>query len=377
MLPLRLSQSVDERGATLILAHELAHLRRRDHWVRGIELIVSVVYWWNPLVRFVRWQIHRAEELCCDAWVCRAFPAETRRYAQLVLETAESLRAPQVGAGLLPASPFLRSHSLKARIEMILQNRFAPRASRNATIAIALFAMLLLPSFADTSKPQAPADSQDRAEATDNKAAPATSEFPYAVKFEQGATRFEKGDEISIDEIRGTADTFTPGNIYWIKGTYKLGSHDRAALSAYTTAADAKNGTSYSFAVQSTVVDRGSGTFTLFLPMPYRGWPHVSFYPTRGPAEENASAADAVQLQIDRLWQRVDAARIRAQTSPTSKAYADDLERQLIRATGPRVRAAKSGESFGGNYFGTGEWVLKRWWGSPDPKAIEPGKEKP
>ena len=35
-------------AAALILAHELAHLRRRDHWVRALELFVSTVYWWNP-----------------------------------------------------------------------------------------------------------------------------------------------------------------------------------------------------------------------------------------------------------------------------------------------------------------------------------------
>src|SRR5262249_8763159 len=49
---------------------------------------------------------------------------------------------------------------------------------------------------------------------------PTTSEFPFAVRFEQGATRFLKGDHISIVEVRGTADTFSPGHLHWIKGTY-------------------------------------------------------------------------------------------------------------------------------------------------------------
>lgn len=292
----------------MILAHELAHLRRRDHWVRVVELIVATVYWWNPLVWVIRREIHQAEDLCCDAWVRWAFPDCAKRYAEVVLTTAESLSASQVGARLLPASPFLHSLSLKARIEMILQNRFAPRVSTRSTFVIALVALLVLPTFVETTKTQARAGSKD-----DAPAAPAgkpdtlaTSEFPYAVKFEQGATRFESGDNITIDEIRGTADTFIPGNIYWIKGTYKLASQARASLAAYTTAMDSKDGTGYSFNVQTTVVNRGDGTFTLFLPMSCRGWPHVSFYPAGG------------------------------------------------------------GESFGGNYFGTGDSVLKRWWGSKE-----------
>jgi hypothetical protein len=139
----------------------------------------------------------------------------------------------------------------------------------------------------------------------------AASQFPHAVKFEQGATRFLPGDKIAILEVRGTAATFSPGNIYWIKGTYTLASRDRATLSAYTTAKDSANGTSTPLKAQSTVVTRGSGTFTLFLPMTCRGWAHVSFYPADG------------------------------------------------------------GEGFGGNYFGTGDSVLKRWWGAEETDRVK------
>ena len=130
-----------------------------------------------------------------------------------------------------------------------------------------------------------------------------------------------KGDEITIVEVRGTADTIMPGNIYWIKGTYTLASHDRAMLAAFTTARDAADGTGPSLKVQTTVVTRGTGTFTLFLPVSCRGSPHVSFY------------------------------------------------------------AADGGEDFGGSYFGTGDSVLKQWWGAKGGSAQENGlpaaKEKP
>src|SRR3990172_7570692 len=135
------------------------------------------------------------------------------------------------------------------------------------------------------------------------------------VPFVQAASSFQDGDKITILEVRGTAKTFKPGNIYWIKGTYTLRSHDRAMLAAYVTAKDAAHGTSPTLSVQSTNVDRGEGTFTLFLPMTYRGWPHVSFYPADG------------------------------------------------------------GEGFGGIYFGTGDSVLKKWsevYGPTDASAPTP-----
>jgi beta-galactosidase len=36
------------------MAHELAHLRRCDHWVRRLELVVTALYWWFPPVWLAR-----------------------------------------------------------------------------------------------------------------------------------------------------------------------------------------------------------------------------------------------------------------------------------------------------------------------------------
>ncbi len=382
VLPMRLVSRLDDEGLALILVHELAHLRRGDHLVRIVELLVSVVYWWNPMAWIARRQIHQAEEFCCDAWVRWAFPDCKRRYAELMLSVAESLGRPQRGPQLLPASSFLRSSFLKVRIEMMLESRFAPRVSRKSLFLLALVASLVVPSFVDIGRTEARGGSQDECanestgelqkkmaksietrqnlldarnqlepadrlfrkenttrvqrEARSVVAEPAAletqlaeaalaasehgqppradrkpetsagSEFPFMVPFEQGVTRFDKGDNIKIVEIRGTAETFVPGNLYVIKGTYTLTSREKASICAFTTAAEAKDGVSVPLKVQSVVVDKGHGRFTLFLPMKYRGWPHVSFYPTPG------------------------------------------------------------GEGFGGNYFGTGESVLKRWWGEKE-----------
>lgn len=306
VLPMRLLGQLDDERAALILAHELAHLRRRDHWVRAIELLISVVYWWHPLVWLVRRRLHVAEEQSCDAWVCWALPGCGRRYAETLLPLAESPGAQPIERHLLPASPFLRSFSLKARIEMILQNRCSPRISARAVPVVAVMAVLVLGVSIEPQRKNALAATGDDTSAATSEEAQsrAASEFPYAVKFEQGATQFAEGDNITILEVRGTAETFKPGHIYWIRGTYKLASHNKAMLAAYTTAMDAENATSQPFQVQHAYIDEGEGTFTLFLPMSCRGWPHVSF-------------------------------------------YAD-------------------GGSFSGNYFGTGDSVLKPWWGSEE-----------
>jgi hypothetical protein len=203
------------------------------------------------------------------------------------------------------ASPFFRPFSLKARIEMVLAERFAPGISRQSMLLIALLASLVLPLFVRATRAEPRLGSRHDQPAVNSRKpdSPATLEFPHVVRFEQGATRFQIGDKITIQEVRGTAETFAPGNLYWIKGTYTLASHHRASLAAYVTAMDRENGRGPTFRVQETTVNEGDGTFTLILPVSYRGWPHVSFYPADG------------------------------------------------------------GSDFGGNYFGTGNSVLKKWWG--------------
>ena len=78
-------------------------------------------------------------------------------------------------------------------------------------------------------------------------------EFPFTVRFENGVANYLEGDEITIDEVRGTADTFKPGNKYLIKGTYKLHSHPAAQLSAYVTAIDRADGVSPVEATQTNM----------------------------------------------------------------------------------------------------------------------------
>ena len=89
LLPAELLARLTANQQSTLLAHELAHLRRRDHWVRYLELAVVCLYWWCPLVWWARRQLHEAEEECCDAWVVWALPHLTRDYALALVETLD------------------------------------------------------------------------------------------------------------------------------------------------------------------------------------------------------------------------------------------------------------------------------------------------
>jgi len=140
ILPRQLWEQLDEAGRQAVVYHELAHLRRRDHWVCWAELIVGWLYWWNPVVWFVRQRLREEADLCCDAWVTALLPTDRRAYAQALLDTRKYTSVtqpavPSVGLGVTTK----RAKRFARRLTMVMTEHVRPRLSmRGLTLACAL-----------------------------------------------------------------------------------------------------------------------------------------------------------------------------------------------------------------------------------------------
>ena len=148
LVPVELWNGLEPVQRDAIVMHELAHWRRRDHWIRWLELLATSLFWWNPTCWWARHELREAEEQCCDAWVLWAM-GDFRHYANALLKAVEfvSIRAERPSA--LSAAPALASGMgqfghLKRRIIM-LKNGNVSRALSWSDIAAAftLGAMLL------------------------------------------------------------------------------------------------------------------------------------------------------------------------------------------------------------------------------------------
>jgi len=62
LFPARLLNQLDRLQRDTLFVHELAHYRRRDHWVRLLETLVLALYWWHPIVWCARRELREAEE---------------------------------------------------------------------------------------------------------------------------------------------------------------------------------------------------------------------------------------------------------------------------------------------------------------------------
>jgi bla regulator protein BlaR1 len=150
IIPRDLWKSLSQRQQSMLVAHELAHLRRGDHVVRLLELAVTALYWWLPVVWWGRYALRDAEEECCDAWVVWAFPEEARTYAETLLDTVDFLNPSRTTEPLL-ASGFGRAHHLRRRLTMIMLGTTPRRlgwASALGAFALSALLLPLTPSWA-------------------------------------------------------------------------------------------------------------------------------------------------------------------------------------------------------------------------------------
>jgi beta-lactamase regulating signal transducer with metallopeptidase domain len=133
----------DEQFDTLLL-HELAHLRRRDHWVRALEFVVMGLYWWHPVVWYARRELREAEEQCCDAWVVSTLPGTGRTYASALLDTLDFLSAPQAAVPPL-ASGLSHIVDLKRRLTMIMRANTPRSLTWPGCLAVVVLGLTCLP----------------------------------------------------------------------------------------------------------------------------------------------------------------------------------------------------------------------------------------
>jgi len=143
VLPRSLWEILSPAERDAVLAHELAHLRRGDEWVRRLELIVIGVYWWFPVAWWAMRKLRDAEESCCDGWVLWALPESATPYATALVSTVSFVSSP--ARMPIAASGAATFRGLQRRLTMILKQPPARGVSRPMAVALFAIAMLVIP----------------------------------------------------------------------------------------------------------------------------------------------------------------------------------------------------------------------------------------
>ena len=160
LLPLHADSWVSERR-TVVLLHELAHVKRLDTLTQLLAQISTALFWFHPAVWVAAREMRREREHACDDFVLDA-GARASDYAQSLLQIARPLVS---GAPAAAALAMARKSELEGRLLAILDPRIDRRpASRlrlaAASVALVGFAIPLAavsPTHAASSRAVAPA----------------------------------------------------------------------------------------------------------------------------------------------------------------------------------------------------------------------------
>ena len=86
--PQGISQRLNEAQIEAIIAHELAHVRRRDNLTAAFHMLVEAIFWFHPIVWWLQSRLIDERERACDEAVV-ILGSEPGVYAESILRTCE------------------------------------------------------------------------------------------------------------------------------------------------------------------------------------------------------------------------------------------------------------------------------------------------
>ena len=110
-----LPSDLDGVARDSVIAHEQAHLHRRDHWWKPLGFLLLMVHWFNPLMWVAYILLCRDIEAACDERVVRDMTAPDRKtYSEVLLACSAPRR-------LVSACPLAFGEtSVKSRVKSVL-----------------------------------------------------------------------------------------------------------------------------------------------------------------------------------------------------------------------------------------------------------------
>jgi len=148
--------------ASIVLRHELAHVRRSDWLVQMIVQCLRIIYWFNPLVWIVGNRLRLESEYACDDAVI-ADGSEGHEYAAHLLHLARTLnRADRAwSAAMTMSRPSTIERRFSAMLNPLLNRRPVTRTIMFATI-FAGFAVTLPLTMVSMAKEVSPGPIMER-----------------------------------------------------------------------------------------------------------------------------------------------------------------------------------------------------------------------
>lgn len=142
----------------LILAHELAHIRRHDLWINLLQRLAEAILFFNPAMWWLSRRVSTLREYCCDDRACAVIPEGGKpqlRYAEALLHAVELQHTGSSEQVAALAATGRSPSELRRRVARLFGEQIGEsiRLSRSGVAVLLAGAALLLvaPTVSDSS----------------------------------------------------------------------------------------------------------------------------------------------------------------------------------------------------------------------------------
>lgn len=226
---------VGERDAEYMIAHEKAHIARRDNIIKPASFLLLSVYWFNPVIWVAYILMCRDIEFACDERVVRSLgPQEKADYSQAML----SCSAPRTYTAACPLA--FGSDCVRRRIKRVLG--YKKPSARLVVAALTVCVLLSACTLTDPVRPSS--DSSGHAADTQpgqpsGTVDPADSEITDPTPEEKWKSLEDIREGYTVDEAKRDGcvvmdgSRLVSGEKYWVNFVNRSADGQDAAVRIY------------------------------------------------------------------------------------------------------------------------------------------------
>jgi len=122
VIPESLLQKSSEADLSLVLAHEFAHLRRRDFLLNLVYEIASIPVAFHPITTLIKQKIEDSRELACDE-IAAEQTGSRSEYASSLLRIAQSISGESMQRQVSHVLGLFETDNLEVRIMSLLARK--------------------------------------------------------------------------------------------------------------------------------------------------------------------------------------------------------------------------------------------------------------
>lgn len=115
LLPVELMTGLPMADLDMVLAHELAHIRRADYLINVLQNVLEIAFFFHPVVWWISRDMRRSREACCDD-LAVGITGDAIRYAQTLTRLQRLFISQKT---ILPMTYLASPATLRLRVERL------------------------------------------------------------------------------------------------------------------------------------------------------------------------------------------------------------------------------------------------------------------